>query len=252
MATIYMSPIIHVQERKAETSGNPRKVAIISEITEESFGPELPMTKEVRRCEAMDEFLLVVEPIGKDIGKSERNEKYQGNLNESGTQSGDQIEGCYEGEGRESEGSVEGWDRWHWALNRGRSDGEPGRDWDQDFQEEESRKRARFWTTGHGFFNEMAQGDNRYPTCGRDGISASVLPNEVFAGCYNFIHRPFVTPHLPTFAYPEEVVPPHDRPSYSIHEGAAKWARTKPAVQFNCSPDFVSLVAGLKGSDWKK
>lgn len=32
----------------------------------------------------------------------------------------------------------------------------------------------------------------------------------------------------------------------------AKWTCTKLAAQFNCSPGFVSLVAGLKSSDWKR
>jgi len=36
------------------------------------------------------------------------------------------------------------------------------------------------------------------------------------------------------------------------HSDPAKWTRTKLAARFDCSPGFVSLVAGLKGSDWKK
>ena len=31
----------------------------------------------------------------------------------------------------------------------------------------------------------------------------------------------------------------------------SKWTCTKLAAKFNCSPGFVSLVAGLKSSDWK-
>jgi len=36
------------------------------------------------------------------------------------------------------------------------------------------------------------------------------------------------------------------------HSDPTKWTRTKLASRFDCSPGFVSLVAGLKGSDWKK
>jgi hypothetical protein len=36
------------------------------------------------------------------------------------------------------------------------------------------------------------------------------------------------------------------------HSDPAKWTCTKLAAQFDCSPGFVSLVAGLKSSDWKK
>ena len=36
------------------------------------------------------------------------------------------------------------------------------------------------------------------------------------------------------------------------HSDPAKWTRTKLAAQFDCSPGFVSLVAGLRSSDWKK
>jgi len=36
------------------------------------------------------------------------------------------------------------------------------------------------------------------------------------------------------------------------HSDPVKWTRTKLATQFNCSPGFVSLMAGLKSSDWKK
>jgi len=36
------------------------------------------------------------------------------------------------------------------------------------------------------------------------------------------------------------------------HSDPANWTRTKLAARFDCSPAFVSLVAGLKSSDWKK
>jgi len=36
------------------------------------------------------------------------------------------------------------------------------------------------------------------------------------------------------------------------HSDPAKWTRTKLAARFDCSPGFVSLVAGLSGNDWKK
>lgn len=36
------------------------------------------------------------------------------------------------------------------------------------------------------------------------------------------------------------------------HSDPTKWTCTKLAARFNCSPGFVSLVAGLKNSDWKK
>jgi len=36
------------------------------------------------------------------------------------------------------------------------------------------------------------------------------------------------------------------------HSDPAKWTRTKLAARFDCSPGFVSMVAALKGSDWKK
>lgn len=36
------------------------------------------------------------------------------------------------------------------------------------------------------------------------------------------------------------------------HSDPTKWTCTKLAAQFGCSPRFVSLVAGLKSSDWKK
>ena len=36
------------------------------------------------------------------------------------------------------------------------------------------------------------------------------------------------------------------------HSDPAKWTCTTLAARFNCSPNFVSLVAGLKGSDWKQ
>ena len=36
------------------------------------------------------------------------------------------------------------------------------------------------------------------------------------------------------------------------HSNPAKWTRTKLAARFDCSPAFVSLVAGLNSSDWKK
>jgi len=75
-------------------------------------------------------------------------------LHKSGPQRGDQIEGRDESENGESEGRVEGWDGWHWIEER--SEDEPGRGWDQDSQEEESRKWARFWTVDHDFVREIA------------------------------------------------------------------------------------------------
>jgi len=68
-------------------------------------------------------------------------------------------------------------------------------------------------------------------------------------------------PSLPPVSRPS-LVPkkqyPHmtDRAIQSMkdlrHSDPAKWTCTKLAARSDCSPGFVSLVAGLKSSDWKQ
>lgn len=83
--------------------------------------------------------------------------------------------------------------------------------------------------------------------------------------------RPPVQPQGTTTSLTDPSLPPVSRPSLIPktqypqlsdqdiqsmrdlrHSDPAKWTRKKLAAQFNCSPAFVSLVAGLKNSDWKK
>ncbi|KAF9643383.1 hypothetical protein BDM02DRAFT_3191751 [Thelephora ganbajun] len=72
---------------------------------------------------------------------------------------------------------------------------------------------------------------------------------------------PFTDPSLPPVSQPSLIPKKQyprmtDRTIQSMkelrHSDPAKWTRTKLAAQFNCSPSFVSLVAGLKSSEWKK
>jgi hypothetical protein len=73
------------------SSRNPRRVAIISEMMEERYTESCEPELELRRKSFVEEtnlamrefiegetvhgFLLVVEPIGKDVGESEGNEE---------------------------------------------------------------------------------------------------------------------------------------------------------------------------------
>ena len=68
-------------------------------------------------------------------------------LHEPGAERGDEIESGDEGEDGEPEGSVESWDGWDWVQER--PEDEPERGWDQDGEEEETRKRPRLWTVDH-------------------------------------------------------------------------------------------------------
>ena len=118
------------------------------------------------------------------------------------------------------------------------------------------------------------------------------VPNVVLEDNITFIHRPpptmpppesFTTapsspflrpptrPQGTTTSFTDPSLPPVSRPSLIPkkqyprltdqdiqsmkelrHSDPAKWTCTKLAAQFNCSPGFVSLVAGLKSGDWKK
>jgi len=83
--------------------------------------------------------------------------------------------------------------------------------------------------------------------------------------------RPPVQPQDATTSLTDPSLPPISRPSLVPkkqyprmteqaiqtmrelrHSDPAKWTCTKLAARFDCSPGFVSLVAGLKSSDWKK
>lgn len=71
----------------------------------------------------------------------------------------------------------------------------------------------------------------------------------------------FTDPSLPPVSRPS-LIPKKQHPRMTDqdirsmrelrHSDPAEWTCTKLAAKFNCSPGFVSLVAGLKGSDWKK
>lgn len=72
---------------------------------------------------------------------------------------------------------------------------------------------------------------------------------------------PFTAPSLPPVSRPS-LIPKKQYPRMSDQDiqsmrelrysDPAKWTCTKLAAHFNCSPGFVSLVAGLKSGDWKR
>ena len=98
----------------------------------------------------------------------------------------------------------------------------------------------------------------------------TMLSPESFISAPPLLHPPIQSQHSAT-SLADPSSPPVSRPSLIPkkqyprltdeaiqsmkdlrHSDPAKWTRAKLAARFDCSPGFVSMVAGLKNSDWKK